>query len=75
MRRPGKAKNARRTLERVRKVMHAFQGEGVHRPAVVPSSRELWRALREVDTYLPGQSTRLVNYAKQYRLAFGTAHR
>jgi hypothetical protein len=25
----GKAKNARHTLERVRKVMHAFQGEGV----------------------------------------------
>ena len=27
----GKAKNARRTLERVRKVMHVFRGEGVHR--------------------------------------------
>jgi hypothetical protein len=26
----GKAKNARRTLERVRKVMHVFRGEGVH---------------------------------------------
>ena len=71
----GKAKNARRTLERVRKVMHVFKGEGAHRPTAEPSSRKLWRALREVDTYLPGQSTRLVNYAKRYRLAFGSAHR
>jgi hypothetical protein len=63
----GKAKNARRTLERVRKVMHVFRGEGVHRAAAVPSSRKLWRALREVDKYLRGQSTRLVNYAKRYR--------
>ena len=63
----GKAKNARRTLERVLKVMHVFQGEGVHRAAAVPSSRKLWRALREVDKYLRGQSTRPVNYAKRYR--------
>jgi len=63
----GKAKNARRTLDRVRKVMHVFRGEGVHRAAAVPSSRKLWRALREVDKYLRSQSTRLVNYAKRYR--------
>ena len=46
----GKAKNAWRTLERVRKVMHVFKGDGVHRPTAEPSSRKLWRALREVDT-------------------------
>jgi hypothetical protein len=71
----GKAKNARRTLERVRKVMHVFKGEGAHRPTAEPSSRKLWRALREVDTYLRGQSTRLVNYAKRYRagLRVGTS--
>jgi hypothetical protein len=71
----GKAKNARRTLERVRKVMHVFRGEGVHRTTAVPSSRKLWRALREVDKYLRGQSTRLVNYAKRYRagLRVGTS--
>ena len=71
----GKAKNARRTLDRVRKVMHVFRGEGVHRAAAVPSSRKLWRALREVDKYLRSQSTRLVNYAKRYRagLRVGTS--
>jgi hypothetical protein len=71
----GKAKNARRTLERVRKVMHVFKGEGAHRPTAEPSSRKLWRALREVDTYRRGQSTRLVNYAKRYRagLRVGTS--
>jgi hypothetical protein len=41
----------------------------------VPSSRKLWRALREVDTYLRGQSMRLVNYANRYRagLRVGTS--
>jgi hypothetical protein len=60
----GKAKNARRTLKRVCKVMHVFQGERSHRTMAVPSSRKLWHALREVDNYLRGQSTRLINYAK-----------
>jgi hypothetical protein len=41
----------------------------------VPSSRKPWRALREVDTYLRGQSTGLVKYAKRYRsgLRVGTS--
>jgi hypothetical protein len=71
----GKAKNARHTLERVRKVMHVFQGESFHRAKAVPSSRKLWHALREVDKYLRSQSTRLVNYAKRYRagLRVGTS--
>jgi hypothetical protein len=62
-----KARNARRTLERVSNVMHVFQGERSHRTMVAPSSRKLWHALCEVDKYLRGQSERLVNYAKRYR--------
>jgi hypothetical protein len=71
----GKARNARRTLGRVREVMHVFQGERGHRTTAVPSSRKLWGALCEVDNYLRGQSTRLVNYAKRYRagLRVGTS--
>jgi hypothetical protein len=71
----GKAKNARRTLERVRKVMHVFQGERGRRTMAVSSSRKLSQALRGVDNYLRGQSTRLVNYAKRYRtgLRVGTS--
>jgi hypothetical protein len=37
------------------------------RTRAVPSSRKLWRALRKVDNYLQGQSSRLVNYAERYR--------
>jgi hypothetical protein len=37
----GKARNARRTLDRVRKVMHVFQGERSCRTTAVPSSRKL----------------------------------
>jgi len=71
----GKAKSARRTLERVRRVMDVFQGERSHRTMAVPSCRKLWHALREVDNYLRSQSTRLVNYAKRYRagLRVGTS--
>jgi hypothetical protein len=70
----GKASNARLTIERIRKVMHAFKGESGHRTSGVPS-RKLWRALREVDNYLTGQSTWLANYAKRYRagLRVGTS--
>jgi hypothetical protein len=67
----GKAKDARVTFDRIRKVMHVFQGERGHRATGVPSSR----ALREVDKYLRSQSARLVNYAKRYRasLRVGTS--
>ena len=70
----GKAKNAQVTLERIRNVMHVFKGERGHRTRGV-ASRKLWRALREVDTYLHGQSARLVNYAARYRagLRVGTS--
>src|SRR6202040_4031758 len=62
----GKAKNAQRSIERIRKVMHVFQGERGHRTRGVPSGK-LWSALHEVDSYLSGQSAWLVNYAKRYR--------
>jgi hypothetical protein len=32
-----------------------------------PSSRRLWHALLDVDRYLRGQSSWLVNYAKRHR--------
>lgn len=70
----GKAKNAWCSLDRIRKVMHVFKGERGHRRTGVPS-RKLWRALHEVDSYLCGQSTWLVSYAKRYRagLRVGTS--
>ncbi len=70
----GKAKNARLTIERIRKVMQVFKGERGHRTTGVPS-RKLRRALHEVDNYLSSQSTWLVNYAERYRagLRVGTS--
>ena len=62
----GKAKNAQLTLDRIRKVMHVFRGERGHRIRGV-ASRKLWHALHEIDSYLSGQSARLVNYAERYR--------
>jgi hypothetical protein len=66
----GKAKDARITLERIRAVMPAFQGEQSGRKRD-PSSRRL--ALREIDRYLTSQSAWLVNYAERHRC--GSAHR
>ena len=37
----GKAKNAQRSIDRIRKVMHVFKGERGHRTKGVPS-RKLW---------------------------------
>jgi hypothetical protein len=70
----GKAKNAQRSIKRIRKVMHAFQGERGQRARSTPSGK-LWSALHEVDSYLSGQSAWLVNYAKRYRagLRVGTS--
>jgi hypothetical protein len=62
----GKAKNAQRSIERIRKVMHVFQGERAHRTRGAPSGK-LWSALHEVNSYLSGQSAWLVNYAQRYR--------
>jgi esterase/lipase len=51
----GKAKNARRSIDWIRKVMHVFRGERDHRTTGAPS-RKLWHALHEVDSYLKSQS-------------------
>ena len=40
----GKAKNAQRSIDRIRKVMHVFKGERGHRTKGVPS-RKLWQRL------------------------------
>jgi hypothetical protein len=70
----GKATNAQRSINRIRKVMHVFKGENSHRTKGVPS-RKLWHALHEIDKYLCGQSAWLVNYAERYRagLRVGTS--
>jgi hypothetical protein len=70
----GKAKNAKRSIDRIRKVMHVYKEEHSHRARSAPS-RRLWHALLHVDAYLRGQSSWLVNYAKRYRagLRVGTS--
>jgi hypothetical protein len=70
----GKAKNAQRSINRIRKVMHVFKGEHGQSAKGV-ASRKLWHALHAVDKYLRGQAAWLVNYAKRFRagLRVGTA--
>jgi len=70
----GKAKNARKSIDRIRAVMHHFRGERDNRKSIAPS-RKLWTALRALNKYLTGQSAWLVNYAKRHRagLRVGTA--
>jgi hypothetical protein len=62
----GKAKNAQRSIKRLRKVMHVFKGER-RRGTKDVTSRKLWHALHAIDKYLRGQAAWLVNYAKRYR--------
>jgi len=70
----GKAKDAQISIDRIRAVMHHFQGEPDQRRSSAPS-RKLWTALRALDGYLTGQSAWLVNYAERHRagLRVGTA--
>jgi hypothetical protein len=70
----GKAKNARKSIDRIRAVMHHFRGERDSRKSIAPS-RKLWTALRALNRYLIGQSAWLVNYAERHRagLRVGTA--
>jgi hypothetical protein len=70
----GKAKDAQISIERIRAVMHHFQGEQGQRRSIAPS-RKLWTALHALDGYLTCQSDWLVNYAERHRagLRVGTA--
>jgi hypothetical protein len=70
----GKAQNAQKSIDRIRMVMHHFQGEPGSKKSVAPS-RKLWTALQALDGYLRGQSNWLVNYAQRHRtgLRVGTA--
>jgi hypothetical protein len=70
----GKAKSARKSIDRIRPVMHHFRGERDGRQSIAPS-RKLWTALRALNKYLTGQSAWLVNYAGRHRagLRVGTA--
>jgi hypothetical protein len=70
----GKAKDAQISIERIRAVMHHFQGEQGQRRCMAPS-RKLSTALHALDGYLSGQSDWLVNYAERHRagLRIGTA--
>ena len=51
----GNAKDAQISIGRIRKVMHAFQGELGSRRSDAPS-RKLWTALAKLDGYFSGQS-------------------
>jgi hypothetical protein len=70
----GKAKNARKSIDRIRAVMSHFRGEAGGRKSLAPS-RKLWTALHALDGYLTGQSAWLANYAERHRagLRVGTA--
>ena len=70
----GKARDAQVSIDRIRAVMHHFQGEPDGRRSTAPS-RKLWTALHALDGYLTGQSAWLVNYAERHRagLRVGTA--
>ena len=70
----GKAKNARKSIDRIRPVMHHFRGERDSRKSIAPS-RKLWRALQALNKYLTGQSAWLVNYAERHRAGCGLARR
>jgi len=70
----GKAKNAKRSIDRIRKVMHVYK-RGPSPPTNSTPSRRLWHALHNIDDYLRGQSSWLVNYGRRYRagLRVGTS--
>jgi hypothetical protein len=61
----GRAKNAQRSIKRIRKVMHTFKAEH-SRSAKIAAASKLWHALRVVDEYLRGQAAWLVNYAERF---------
>jgi len=70
----GKAKDAQRSIKRIRKVMRVFKREKSQGAKGV-ASRKLWHALHAADRYLKGQAAWLVNYAQRFRagLRVGTS--
>jgi hypothetical protein len=70
----GKTQDAQISIDRIRAVVHHFQGETDGRKSIAPS-RKLWTALHALDGYLTGQSDWMVNYAERHRagLRVGTA--
>jgi hypothetical protein len=70
----GKGKDAPISIDRIRAVVHHFQGEQAQRKAIAPS-RKVWTALHALNGYLTGQSDWMVNYAERHRagLRVGTA--
>jgi hypothetical protein len=62
----GKAKDAGISIDRIRAVMHHFQGEPDGRRTTAPS-RKLWTALQALDDCLADQSAWLVNSAERNR--------
>jgi hypothetical protein len=63
----GKAKDAQISIDRIRAVMHHFQGKQGERKSIAPS-RKLWTALHALDGYLTGQSDWMVNCAECHRV-------
>ena len=70
----GTAQDAHTSINRIRAVMHHFQGEPDGRRFAAPS-RKLCTALHALDGYLTSQSAWLANYAERHRagLRAGTA--
>jgi hypothetical protein len=62
----GKAKHARKSIDRIRALVHHFRDERDSRKSIAPS-RKLWTALRALNKYLTGQSAWLVNDAERHR--------
>jgi len=70
----GNARDAQISMNRVRAVVHHFQGEPKRQTSIAPS-RKLWTALHAMNGYLTSQSGWLVDYAERHRagLRVGTA--
>ncbi len=70
----GHAKDAQISIDRIRAVMHHFQGEPDGRRSIA-LSRKFWTALHALDGYLTSQSAWLVDYSERHRsgLRVGTA--
>ncbi len=70
----GKAKNAQKTFDRIRKVMHLYKGERGHRTRGA-ASRKLWHALHEVDRYSVARASGLSTTPRDTAPACGSGLR